>query len=366
MSRVPRSPVDPDSPNSIAQQQRDVIETIDNRIEFGEPLDPRDPTSVILAGNMAAGEPHNGTRSNILGSWVELEVSTLDFPYDCVHNLYQEQPDGYPSEPVAGEPNCRWFVVGWQHDGTTRTLYEDLRVSPTSARLAPGQFGPDYEQLIDDGAGSIGVFCDQFDDARDEMISFAAQIPHNYKQGTAIEVHVHWVPMAGGNNEQVSWAMEYSWCNRGDVFQTTPAIIAGDTHTPADAPLVTLKHYVTELGDITLTGDTSPGEVSSMINCRLWRDTANAHGTDDLTGDAGFLEVDFHYEVDGPGSDEEDDKTSDVELEWSGTVSALYNTADTGDITANSMPLRFYASPFLDVSQGHELKVTLFFIKATR
>lgn len=370
MSRVRRVGIDPSRPESVVDQVNELIFEIDGKLDFGEPLDPNDHDSVTLAGDMSVVPAHNGTRSNIWGSWVELVIdgsqgNAIGDPITCNHNLYLEQPGGYTTEPVAGEPNCRWFVAMWQHTGAEGTVYDDIRVSPTATKLAPGEFGPTYTKLVDvDGAGgSIGVYVEAFSEDRDEMVTFPVQIPHTYKQGTAIEAHVHWTPLVSGVGvEQVSWAMEYSWANRGDVFQNT-SVIAGDVHVPAATPPIAHTHYVTELGDIGVTGDFSPGEVSSMLLCRLWRDEAQVHGTDTLDELAGLLEVDFHFQIDGHGSDDEDNKTADWELR-DRPFNIMRLTGD--NITANSIDLRIYASPFLLVDDKAPLKVTLFFIKATR
>ena len=61
------------------------------------------------------------------------------------------------------------------------------------------------------------------------------------------------------------------------------------------------KHYITELSEIDGTGQ----GMSSMLLCRLFRDTAGAGGTDDYVGDAGLMEFDFHIEIDSFGSHEE-------------------------------------------------------------
>jgi hypothetical protein len=99
-----------------------------------------------------------------------------------------------------------------------------------------------------------------------------------------------------------------------------------------------------------------------MLVCRLFRNSTDGHDTYTAL-DAGLLEVDFHYEVDGFGSDTANIKTADVELEWN-PQSIRYQAGDT--ITANSIGLRAYAGPGLLVDNSHKLKVTLFFIKASR
>jgi hypothetical protein len=373
MGRVRRVGLDPARPESSVDQLNEVLFELDGKVSFGEPLNPNDHDSLVLAGNIVASPAHNGIRSNIEGSWVELEVNTLDYPYDCNHNLYLEQPGGYPTEPVAGEPNCRWFVVGWQHDGTQRTLYEDLRVAASAVK--PGAQTPTWETR---GAapfnGNLNRWWFSSHAVLEDEIEFEVQIPHNYKEGTNIEGHVHWVPeAAAAANECVKWGLEYTWANRGNTFPGSTLIYSNatddTTQTLQAETLVASRHYVSEftvdVGDAPAVIDgTEPKTASSMLVCRLFRNSSDVD--DDYGNEAALLEFDFHYEVDGPGSDGEHSKTADIELGWAGNVSVMYNSEDTALITANSIPLRFYASPFLEVSQNSPLKVTLFFIKATR
>ncbi len=112
MSRIGRTLSDPEDPKAVAEWLTRVQKAIDGDIEFGHPNDSQDLTSAVLAGSVAAAHP--GTLMNIAGSWVEVEVETLDDPVTCFHNL---------DVPViaANLPNVRWVVFGYQHDGTAVT-----------------------------------------------------------------------------------------------------------------------------------------------------------------------------------------------------------------------------------------------------
>lgn len=101
------------------QQITEIMRVVDDQVEFGEPQDPNDPTSTTLAGVMGAAGAHNGTHSNISGSWVEISLTAAVptiIDKDCVHNLYLHDPDY--TVPNTAEPNCRWLVFGIMHDGT--------------------------------------------------------------------------------------------------------------------------------------------------------------------------------------------------------------------------------------------------------
>ena len=107
--------LEPD-PIAIGQQVDEVVRVVDSNIEFGEPQDPSNPTSAVRAGLVASATSHNGTTSNISGSWVETSlVITGVTIVTCYHNLYLNN-DQY-TVPVTGEPNCRWLHFGVMHDG---------------------------------------------------------------------------------------------------------------------------------------------------------------------------------------------------------------------------------------------------------
>ena len=100
----------------VAQQVDELLSVVDDKIEFGEPQDPNDPTATGLAGAMGAAGAHNGTTSNVAGSWVEVRIEAAGrTTHTCTHNLYLDSPQYVV--PVTGQPNCRWMVFGWQHDG---------------------------------------------------------------------------------------------------------------------------------------------------------------------------------------------------------------------------------------------------------
>lgn len=106
------------SPNffAVAEQVDEILRVVDDKIEFGEPQDPSDPTATGLAGAMGAAGAHNGTLSNIAGSWVEISLTATGLTTQtCIHNLYSDLSQY--TVPVTGEPNCRWLLFGLMHDG---------------------------------------------------------------------------------------------------------------------------------------------------------------------------------------------------------------------------------------------------------
>ena len=163
-------------------------------------------------------------------------------------------------------------------------VWDDVRVPISGVRL-PAAAAPTWTAY----KGSQVL---AFDGTSTDTIFVVVQLPHMYKQGTDIDVHVHWVPedATAGN---VKWQVTYSWANWSEAFpaETTATVVVAapevaDVHTKADI-----------IETISGTGKT----ISSMLLCSLSRlggdveDTYNAK-------DAYLLEVDFHYQKDTLGS----------------------------------------------------------------
>lgn len=206
---------------------------------------------------------------------------------------------GLDSKKIGSEYSGNY--AEFQSDGSlffvgNSTIYEDLRV-PMTATKTGGSKDPGFAVVLTDGSGSQGVFSYLFDASSEEELYFACQVPHDYKQGTNLSPHVHWMPVSNGTSgHKVSWGLEYSWSNISGIYSNTQ-IIYTNTHYPADAALVAKTHYMSSFAEITGTGKT----ISSMLICRIFRNATSA--TDDTyTADAGLLEFDFHYEVDSLGS----------------------------------------------------------------
>ncbi len=180
------------------------------------------------------------------------------------------------------------------------TVYEDIRV-PVTSTTRGGSKVPGFDLFKDNGSGSQGVFTYWFDSGSEEELYFTVQLPHDYKEGSDIFPHVHWTPKADGSaGTKVSWGLEYNWANREAVFGNT-SIVYANTSSPNETP-VKDKQYLTSFSTISGTGKT----ISSMLMCRIFRNASGAgSSTDDYASDAGLLEIDFHYEKDKLGSDDE-------------------------------------------------------------
>lgn len=178
--------------------------------------------------------------------------------------------------------------------------WDDFRVAPQSMESIPSLDGPELEKIGDDGDGSTGVYGLAFDKTKRESMSFDVQLPHSYREGTAIEPHVHWCP-TDTDTGSVVWELEFTtFANVGEVISTTTTVI--DATDAADG--TAYKHQVIGLPSIDMTEK----QVSTIAQCRVARRGADA--SDTYNADAILLSFDFHIQNDSIGSDDEFSKSA--------------------------------------------------------
>lgn len=186
------------------------------------------------------------------------------------------------------------------HSGVNQTIqsgredlgWDDLRVPAQNTKLNPSKSEPAFESFID------GTFVFKFSDsnADDESVHFIAQLPHSYKEGSNLRPHIHWAPDSDGAG-RVAWSFEYTIQNIGEVFPSTTTDVK-DASTGSIENL----HNICGFDEI----DGSNLKISSIIVCRLTRKTTEI--TDTYTGNACFLEFDFHFQKNSMGSRQELEK----------------------------------------------------------
>ncbi|OPZ92219.1 MAG: hypothetical protein BWY74_01693 [Firmicutes bacterium ADurb.Bin419] len=187
--------------------------------------------------------------------------------------------------------------------GTAKTLvldtvvYNEVNVSVTWFEDAP-IYAPTLTLLSDDGESSIGVYVPAFSYSRDEMVYFQAELPHDYKEDTAITFHVHYVNLwtAGGDVEYTipAWEMEYFWFNVQEEVPTT-TVIAASTYEPASPSGG--QHEIAYFPAVS-PGVTN-GDIRSVIAGRLYRDVSEEY---EPGSTAYLLRLDFTYQSDTIGS----------------------------------------------------------------
>jgi hypothetical protein len=185
--------------------------------------------------------------------------------------------------------------------GTAKTVelqtvvWDDLRIIPGSFDR-PGISDPSIVSYQPSGAGTTTYL---YEFKKNDIASFACQLPHSYKQGEDIKVHIHWTPGANGvaeNGNTVGWKIDYSWANINGTFS---AMSTADLSDACDG--TNHKHQMTP--DVTITGTSK--NISSMLICNIKRTDTGADDTWAGTASGSLpmlLEIDFHFPIDTIGS----------------------------------------------------------------
>ena len=172
---------------------------------------------------------------------------------------------------------------GTLHMTGAATVWNDVFMSGLATRA--GSSAPTVT------AFSGGVYGQRFDDGATAMeVHGSLEMQHDYKEGTALSVHVHWSPTTT-NTGNIRWGLEYSIVNIGSAFPTTSTIYI----TQAGAGVVN-QHQLVAFADISGTGR----KIGDVIAFRLFRDANNA--ADTFTGNAFMHQIGIHYECDTIGS----------------------------------------------------------------
>lgn len=139
-----------------------------------------------------------------------------------------------------------------------------------------------------------------FDSAGTEILAGVAQLPHSWKEGSALKPHVHWqkTTSAAGN---VLWRLEYEVVNNGDVAAMTYSTVISSSTSIAELPDTNTANnlLITTLPEISMINK----RISCIVFWKLSRVGGNA--ADTYGADARLVELDFHYLVDTKGSVEQ-------------------------------------------------------------
>ena len=177
-----------------------------------------------------------------------------------------------------------------------RGYWDDLRFPATAVRGVLGK--PPTETVY---RGGIVL---AFSSSSDNTVAFNAQMPHGYMTDVGIDFHIHYaLPTSGGGAgaENIKWDLTYAWADINGAIPTETTLSA----TVDVQNQLAGYHYLFDIGEVLTAnrGVAMPlGGVSSMLICSLTRDVGVAN---DYSGNAYFMEGDFHYRFDAPGSREE-------------------------------------------------------------
>lgn len=169
--------------------------------------------------------------------------------------------------------------------------WDDIRIAVNALRV-PAANNPSW---ISFRGTQILSFSDQGVEGNEEIVYFAVQLPHAWKLGTALKPHIHWM----GEDDtagDVAWKLTYAWGDVNEAFPSESSETITDTNNTAAADIMNIAPFA----DIDATDKT----LSGMLLCSLRRNSSNVLDTYNAK-DARLLEVDFHYQLDTLGSQEE-------------------------------------------------------------
>jgi hypothetical protein len=162
----------------------------------------------------------------------------------------------------------------------SNTQWDDLRF-PVNVLRVPAAGGPTWRTY------KVSFQVLGFAAASNEVVYATAQLPHNWKEGTDLYAHCHWLAPTNEASKVVRWGMAYHWANIGGTFGAASSNIYVNADTNNDAD----EHKLDGFAAISGSGKT----FSSILNIILFRDGADA--ADTYTAEAYLLEFDIHYEV---------------------------------------------------------------------
>lgn len=171
-------------------------------------------------------------------------------------------------------------------------VWDDLRIIPGAFEFA----GTGDPSLVDWQPGGSGTVFKVYAFTSGAGAYFTVQLPHLYKEGTSLYAHVHWTPKDRGNEENgktVAWKLDYSWANYDGNFGASATVDLTDTCDGTDH-----KHQMTPNVEIVGTSKT----ISSMLICKIYRDTGDSWAGTIAAQSPALLEVDFHFSSDTLGS----------------------------------------------------------------
>ncbi len=167
------------------------------------------------------------------------------------------------------------------------SVYDDIIVPLHQTK--PGGTAPSWAAFCGDAHNSAYQF------SIGDFVEFTVEIPHDWKEGTAITPHVHFALSADQPaDEKVQWQLYYTMGD-ADEQMAAEANTTGET-TCLDA-WTQRRHIRTDLTAITMTNY----KIGAILNCQLYRIAKSAGGTE-LSNEPFVLNMGFHYEIDTMGS----------------------------------------------------------------
>ena len=266
----------------------------------------RNVRNIIIANNQFSNT-HSTVRYHVnivAGDSVVLSGNAVDSTYPA-NTATVYNPSDVPIRGINSNMGADWssnLKVGTpadyteiESDGTVvhhgnATVWDEMRVGSGLFQFR-GTADPVKGDWTVDGVTYMAYAFDQSDE-----VFFPVQIPHGYKEGSDIYAHLHWTPRDKGATESghtVAWKLDYTWANIDGTFSSSGTVDLTDTCDGTDN-----KHQMTS--DVAISG--TGKEISSMVMCRLYRDTGDTWSGTGASGAPAILEFDFHFEKNTEGS----------------------------------------------------------------
>lgn len=173
----------------------------------------------------------------------------------------------------------------------TGTVFNDIVVPFLSVKLS-GLRDPSFSVLRD------GVYAYAFDDLttpNEQQAFLSLQLPHTWKEGTALGCHLHYTtPVNYTGNQNATWGLEYTKAKLNTKFPVTTTIYASEKVNNT-----AFIHSIVPFTNITMTGNT----LSTVMDLRIFRRSGSTG--DNYTSSVYALSFDCHYEIDKLGSENE-------------------------------------------------------------
>lgn len=172
------------------------------------------------------------------------------------------------------------------------TSWDDLRFPASADRLdvAATRYSYDYDEL--------GISIEANARHPEEVIGNIVQMPHAWKEGSAVYPHIHWKQ---SQSAVPNWLIEYRAYNNGEAIPVSfiRAIAESPVFSYTSGDILQISSFPT----IDMTGLS----ISSFVDIKIYRDTANTSGlfagADPVASAVLLKEIDVHFEIDSLGSD---------------------------------------------------------------
>lgn len=175
--------------------------------------------------------------------------------------------------------------------------FDDVYDSHTITAFGFAAAGGNTQPTLKDFIG--GLYQWAFDaGAQIQEGMFVINMNHTIKQGTDLDLTIHWSHTEATPSGDIKWNIDYTLARSDSVGIFAVPITLSSIQT-ADAQYA---HHTAPDMTIPCTIELEP---SSMIICRIWRDY-NGDAEDTFNADAFFLGIDVHYVKSRVGTLEKD------------------------------------------------------------